>query len=311
VMLNAALGPILITMLLRLADDQPMRRSDLGWGALAWACFFLPSVTLAVLVGPELPTLGGALVGSIVFVTLLRWRRKGGASGTGLTRAHLADLAPYLGVLILVLATRMIPTLRAALSAISIDWELPGSFAGSFQPLYHPGTILAVGLVVGALATGRIKHLPLAAAAALHKLAPVGMALLAMLAMARLMVHSGMIDTLAAEASRTGALWPLFAPSIGGLGTFVTGSATASNILFSEFQLTTATALSLPAPVMLAAQGFGAALSNLIAPHNIIAGSATVGLKGMEGDILAWTIVPCAYCVAAGSAILLAIVSFG
>jgi hypothetical protein len=68
------------------------------------------------------------------------------------------------------------------------------------------------------------------------------------------------------------------------LGTFVTGSATASNILFSEFQASTAEALALPPVLMLAAQGLGAAIGNVVAPHNIIAGNAIVGIVARGRD---------------------------
>ena len=125
---------------------------------------------------------------------------------------------------------------------------------------------------------------------------PVLLALLAMLGLARLMVHAGMIEALAeaAEALRGGA-WPLLAPATGALGTFVTGSATASNILLTDFQLATATALGLPALLLVAAQGFGAAVGNIICPHNIVAGGATVGLGGREsGEVLRRTLPACA-----------------
>jgi lactate permease len=51
---------------------------------------------------------------------------------------------------------------------------------------------------------------------------------------------------------------------------------------------------------MVAAQGYGAAIGNVIAPHNIIAGAATVGLQRREGKILARTIRVCAVYAAAG-----------
>jgi hypothetical protein len=54
---------------------------------------------------------------------------------------------------------------------------------------------------------------------------------------------------------------------------------------------------------MTAAQGVGSAVGNIVAPHNIIAGSATVGLVGREGDILRRTALACLlYVLAAGSA---------
>jgi len=143
--------------------------------------------------------------------------------------------------------------------------------------------------------------------AALARLVPVALALLAMLALSRVMVHGGLIDALAEAAATTGALWPLLAPLIGVLGTFVTGSATASNILFTEFQTGVAASLSLPPVAMAAAQSFGSAIGNVIAPHNIIAGSATVGLVGKEGEVLAKTLWLCAAAALAGGALILAV----
>jgi lactate permease len=123
------------------------------------------------------------------------------------------------------------------------------------------------------------------------------------------MVHSGMIAALAqAAAALAGNGWPVFAAATGALGTFVTGSATASNILLTDFQLATAAALSLPVLPLLAAQGFGAAIGNIICPHNIVAGGATVGLAGREGEVLRRTLPAAALVVALGGALTLAAV---
>jgi transposase-like protein len=86
----------------------------------------------------------------------------------------------------------------------------------------------------------------------------------------------------------------VFAPLVGTLGTFVTGSATASNILFTDFQVATAEHLDFDQLRLIGAQGFGAAVGNIIAPHNIIAGCATVGITGREGDVLGRTLGACA-----------------
>ncbi|MFN7104579.1 MAG: L-lactate permease, partial [Pseudorhizobium sp.] len=81
----------------------------------------------------------------------------------------------------------------------------------------------------------------------------------------------------------------------------VSGSATASNILFTQFQISTAQVLDLPPVLMAAAQGVGAAVGNIIAPHNIIAGCATVGLSGGEGRLMRWTAPVClSYLTAVG-----------
>jgi len=127
----------------------------------------------------------------------------------------------------------------------------------------------------------------------------------AMLALSRLMVHAGMIETLAlAAAAALGGAWPLVAPLVGVLGTFVTGSATASNILFTDFQEATARELRLPVLPLVGGQGFGAAVGNIICPHNIIAGGATVGIAGKEGEVLRGTAPACVVYAGLGGVVL-------
>jgi len=128
-----------------------------------------------------------------------------------------------------------------------------------------------------------------------------------MLAIARLMLHAGMTEALAETATRTGRAWPLLAPSVGALGAFITGSTTASNILLTDLQVAAAGELGLPLLVMVAAQGFGAAVGNSVALHNIITGAATVGLQGREGDILRKTGPVCLVYLAAGGLLVLAV----
>jgi lactate permease len=101
------------------------------------------------------------------------------------------------------------------------------------------------------------------------------------------MLQAGMIDVLAtAAASAFGSTWPLVAPAVGTLGAFMTGSATASNVLFADFQVATATQIGLPVASVLGVGGVGAAIGNAIAPHNLIAAAAVVGLAGHESEIL-------------------------
>jgi len=308
-LLHLAVAGLLAVLVMRLASEAPLDAAQVGLALLAAFAFTLPATALAVLAGPEVATLGGALIGGACFAALVR-ARAGRAAGAGAgdrtTDWRLADVLPYLLIVALVLASRLIGPLTEVLAAPRWGWTLAeGRFSGGIQPLYHPGSLLAAGLIVAALASGRGRLIGPALAAAAARLVPVAAALLAMLLLARLMVHAGMIDALAQGAAGAGALWPLLAPAIGVLGTFVTGSATASNILFTGFQVQTAQALGLGAVPMAAAQGFGAAIGNAVAPHNIIAGSATVGLAGREGAVLALTARPVALCTLAAGVLLL------
>jgi lactate permease len=208
-------------------------------------------------------------------------------------RALLLAGSPYLVLITLVVVTRLVPAVADGLGGVVWAWELDGVFTGSIAPLTHPGTLLVVSFLLGA-ATQRVAFATLRAAVAttLRQLVPVTIALLAMLVLARLMVRSGMTEVLAeAAADSTASAWPVIAPFVGVLGTFVTGSATASNVLFTDLQVATAERLGLAATTMLGAQNVGAAVGNPIAPHNIVAGGATVGLTGAEADVMRGTIV--------------------
>ena len=66
-------------------------------------------------------------------------------------------------------------------------------------------------------------------------------------------------------------------PSIGVLGAFIAGSNTVSNLMFSFFQFGVAERLLMPTALIIALQAVGTAAGNMIAIHNVVAASATVG----------------------------------
>ncbi|MEX1032470.1 MAG: L-lactate permease [Cellvibrionaceae bacterium] len=270
------------------------RRAELQpwlWTLLAAFVFLLPYYLIAAFVGPELPTLGGSLIGVCVFIALLLFaRRRNRYKSNHAPRQSVQLLraaAPYLTLVVLVLLTRLVVPIREFLGSVGLGWEY-AAFKGDMAPLYHPGSLLLVSFFLGAAwqrADGKAVRAAMQKAS--RRLVPVTLALIAMLGLSRIMVHAGMINSLAvAAAASLGASWPLLAPFVGALGTFVTGSATASNILFSEFQQATAERLGFSPLALLGAQGFGAAVGNIVCPHNIIAANAVVNLSAKEGEVL-------------------------
>jgi lactate permease len=351
---------LLIAMMLvaSRAVGLPARGAIWAWTGLAGIAFLGPFWAIATFVGPELPTLAGALIGAGVFVAALRLAgRRGdpaaavalGGAASGATaplierlprpaRVASADRgdtaagdpvapappagavdppgatellragAPYLVLIALVLVTRLVPAIGDPLDAVQVSWTLPGGFAGRFAPLTHPGTLLAAAFLGGALLQQvGMPAVRRALGTTAAQLGGVTIALVAMLSLARIMVHAGMTQSLAeAAAGAAGGVWPVVAPLVGVLGTFVTGSATASNVLFTDLQVATADALDLPLLPMVGAQGYGAAVGNIVCPHNIVAAGATVGLTGGEGDVLRRTLLPAlGYAVAGGVLVLL------
>ncbi|MDR1872471.1 MAG: L-lactate permease [Deltaproteobacteria bacterium] len=89
-----------------------------------------------------------------------------------------------------------------------------------------------------------------------------------------------------------GAAWPMFASYVGGLGAFITGSNTVSDMLFGLFQWDLASQLNISKTVIVSAQAAGGAMGNMICIHNIVAVCTVVGLINREGDILKKTFWP-------------------
>jgi lactate permease len=96
-------------------------------------------------------------------------------------------------------------------------------------------------------------------------------------------------------ATNVGQVWPMFAGVTGALGAFIAGSNTVSNLMFSAFQYGVAERLMVSGVLIVALQAVGAAAGNMIAIHNVVAASATVGLLGREGATLRRTILPTIY----------------
>ncbi len=66
-------------------------------------------------------------------------------------------------------------------------------------------------------------------------------------------------------------------------------------MMFSQFQFEVAQTLTISSVVIIALQAVGAAAGNMIAIHNVVAASATVGLLGREGATLRKTVLPTLY----------------
>jgi lactate permease len=133
------------------------------------------------------------------------------------------------------------------------------------------------------------------------QLKDAAIALLAGVGMVQLMLNSDVntsgMDSMLTEmalaaSSLSGSAYPLFATAIGALGTFMSGSATVSNILFMSFQFETAVLLDFSPILITAMQGIGAAVGNMICVNNVVAVAATVGCIGAEGKIIRINAIP-------------------
>ena len=101
--------------------------------------------------------------------------------------------------------------------------------------------------------------------------------------------YSGMAYTLGAALAALGWLFPLVSGYLGWMACFLSGSDTASNLLFGNLQVAAAHQLGLNPILLAATNSSGAVTGKMISPQNIAVGVTTVGLVGQEGNVLRTT----------------------
>ena len=111
--------------------------------------------------------------------------------------------------------------------------------------------------------------------------------MLGVLACAKIMGYSGMIQDIANFLVVVlGTFYPLAAPLIGALGTFVTGSGTSSEVLFGNVQLQAAHAIHVDPYWLVASNSLGTSAGKMLAPQSIAIGTAACDAQGKDGEIL-------------------------
>lgn len=223
---------------------------------------------------------------------------------------------PYVAVAFLLVITRLeFMGLKTILNDITFStgalFNTP--IASAFAPLYSPGAIFVlVACIVSIIACCKKSELSCknhqikAWGDAGKTLIPTAIALAASVPMVRLFIHSdinglnfdgeaipAMPLLLAEQAADTfSQSWPFVAPLIGALGSFIAGSATFSNMMFSSLQLAVAQDLNLPVTTMMGLQLLGSNAGNMICVANVVAAASVVKLSGKEGQIIRYTAGP-------------------
>jgi len=110
------------------------------------------------------------------------------------------------------------------------------------------------------------------------------------LGFATLLNDSGMISTLAKGLASTGYFFPFFAPILGWLRVFITGSDTSSNALFGNLQAVTAKSISVNPIVTVAANASGGVIGKMISHSSIAVAAAAGHLIGKESALFGFTL---------------------
>jgi len=108
----------------------------------------------------------------------------------------------------------------------------------------------------------------------------------AMMAIGFMTRYGGLDATMGLAFARTGILYPFFGTLLGWLGVALTGSDTASNVLFGSLQKISATQVGVSPTLMAAANSCGGVMGKMIDAQSIVVASTATEWYGHEGDIL-------------------------
>ncbi|GAB3056223.1 L-lactate permease [Virgibacillus ainsalahensis] len=292
----------------------------------------IPYVIVANTLGPEFPAMIGGLVGLIIVIPAAKkgflmpkeseiWdfeeKDRWDPTWNGRVELKQSDIyagkismvrawAPYILIAVLLLVSRL-TVVGDWLKAGSIN--IPNIFgtevSSSWDILFSPGFIFIVVSLITFYMHGMKGSDYLRAWKSSGKtMIAASTALVFTVPMVQVFLNSdggaagyNEMPLVLAEgvADMAGSVYPLFAPLIGGLGAFVAGSNTISNMMFSLFQFGVGEGIGGSPSWMVALQAVGGAAGNMICVHNVVAASAVVGLVGKEGHIIRKTLLPFFY----------------
>ncbi|WP_449622184.1 L-lactate permease [Robertmurraya sp. Marseille-Q9965] len=294
----------------------------------------IPYVIVANTLGPEFPSMIGGLVGLAIVIFAAKkglfmpkedeiWdfeeKSKWDPEWSG--KLEIKDIAhksgsmsmvkawtPYVLVGLFLILTRLqsLPFLEWS-QAWTLKWEniFGSGITSSFQPLYSPGAIFILVSVITYFLHGMNGTAYKRAWGASGKtMLSASTALIFTVPMVQVFLNTGggeagfermPIELANGVAALVGDAWPIFATFIGGIGAFIAGSNTVSNMMFSLFQYDVGSQIGVDPTWVVALQAVGGAAGNMICVHNVVAASAVVGLVGKEGTVIRKTLLPFLY----------------
>ena len=267
----------------------------------------IPQYLTALLLGPQLVAFAGSLTSLAYLLLWLRifehktpgeHRRFGKEKESTHELGFLRAGSIYLVMFVLILAASpLFPKIAGELAAVAtpIRFTLDDErvLTANIDWIATPGVLILISTILGGLIQGagpRIMGEVFARTA--KQLAPAGVAICGIVAMATVMDVSGLIEKTAEpliEAAGDRFAW--ISPLFGMLGTFVTGSVVNSNVLFGKLQLLAAHESGMSSVWFAAANAAGATVGKMVAPQSIaIAASASAVLAQSSSKMLSGTL---------------------
>ena len=254
-----ALGPFLILLAL---GGRAALRGMVRLALVADAAFLVPWFLAARFLGPELPDILGGLSVLLVVSLVVTKGRVGGDF-----RAQARAWLPFGFVVLLLGAATMLPSGARRWASPGVLVLAAGFLGGAVQGLSPARMFRVLGRTFVSYWTAFAT-------------------ICCVLVLARVMTASGMVATLAdALVAVTGGAYPFFAPVVGALGGFVTGSGTSANVLFGALQAGAAAQLDVSSALLAAGNVMGAGIGKMVCPQSIAIGTAAALIPGRAGEV--------------------------
>ncbi|WP_223703445.1 L-lactate permease [Sutcliffiella deserti] len=314
---------ILVVMLTRFFSPKKSWKDGFAiwkFALLAGFAFTFSAFLVANLLGPEFPSMIGGLLGLAVVIPAAKRKwllpkedwTLGDLLASSKEKQELVPSmtlkkawVPYILVALLLVITRLdfLP-FKGWLKAVQFRWEgIVGTDIGvMIEPLYLPGTVFIIIVLcthfIHKMTKTQVKQVW---TSSIMTMGGSVIALSAAVPMVRIFINSttnnaGLLsmplELADISSGLFGTAWPLVAPLIGSLGSFISGSATFSNMMFTLFQFSIADQLGFDPSTVVALQVLGANAGNMICVLNVVAAASVVGLLGKEGTIICYTVIP-------------------
>lgn len=267
--------------------------------------FLIPEYLVAKFLGAELPV----VIGSVCSMLCTVWAAKVFGKGeinkeycleennnhVVTKKEAIVAWSPFILIFIFLLGTsKLIGPFNELLSTIKTSVNIytgKDATAYTFSWLATPGLwIILAAFIGGKIQGAALKEMIIIFWKTIIQMMKTVVTIIAIMSTAKIMGYSGMIASISLMfVTVTGSFYPFFAPILGSIGTFVTGSGTSASVLFGGLQAETSTALNLNQSWIAASNTVGAITAKMISPQSIAVAVAAVNLQGKESVLLKGT----------------------
>jgi len=275
----AIIVPVFMLWVVVKAKKRPINEFITALPFALWSGFtYIISTYLVALIIPELASILGSIIGFIIIFISLKLKIFTPKTSISLNTSAdsfrpttlLKTFSPYVVFILFLILSKLF-----------------------FGTVFNPGLIFIITTIIFSLLwptkTSHLKNIFLKSAkSALNPF----LVIVFMSTIVAILTNSGlnssglvsMSDTLVSSIKSIGIIF--LSPFIGAFGSFITGSATVSNIMFGQLLFKASSEMNIAPVLVLSLQLVGAAIGNMIALSDMVTAEIVVGLKNRESELI-------------------------